>query len=163
MKIRLFRISNLFREGFGKSLIAMFCLLCLLPTVILLLSGFFHWIYLLLILALNLVGFFTVYFGFPGKAEIYEGVISYSEYYEVSKGDRKRLSFTVTDIREIEYLQNSIEKSLDIGRIRFRGNADVNPPLKNHERGITHFYLCGIPNFAKFKESFMNSNYQKAE
>ncbi len=161
MKIRLHRISNLFREGVWKNLLVLFSLLFVLPTLLILLTVGFHPIYLLLVLALNLVGFFTLYFGFPGKAEIYEGVITYSEYYEVSKGDRKRVTFTVTDIRDVEFLQNSFEKRLHIGRIRFRGNAEVNPPLKNSEQRITHFCLCGIPDFEGFKEQISNMNPQK--
>ena len=163
MKIRLNRISNLFREGFLRMLLITFSLLFVLPNLLLLLLGSFHWIYLVLILLLNLVAFLTLYFGFPGKAEFYEGVISYSEYYEISRGDRKRLSFTVTDVREVEFLQNSFEKARDIGRIRFRGTAEITPPLKNTEQKITHFCLCGIPNFAEFEKQLSTQYSKKAE
>ena len=163
MKIRLRRVSNLFREGFLKTILISFSLLFVLPNLLLLLLGFFHWIYLVLILLLNLVAFFTLYLGFPEKAEFYEGVICYSEYYEVSRGDRKRLNFTVTDIREVEFLQNSFEKARDIGRIRFRGNAEVTPPLRNTEQRITHFYLCGIPIFSEFEKHLSIQYPKKAE
>jgi hypothetical protein len=152
MKLRLRRVSNLFREEVRKNLLALFCLLFVLPVLLVLLTAGFHPIYLSLIVVLNLIGFFTIYFGFAGKAEIYEGVITYSEYYEASKGDRKRVTFTVTDIHDVEFLQNAFEKRHDIGRIRFRGNAEVSPPFKNTEQRVTHFGLCGIPNFEDFKE-----------
>ncbi len=152
MKLRLHRISNLFREDVRKNLLILFCVVFIIPMLLILLTVGFHPIYLSLVIVLNLIGFFTIYFGFAGKAEIYEGVITYSEYYEASKGERKRVTFTVTDIREVEFLQNSFEKRHNIGRIRFRGNAEVNPPFKNTEQKVTHFGLYGIPNFEEFRE-----------
>lgn len=151
MKLRLCRLSNLFRAELQKNCLLLAGLFLVLPVVLILLLVGLHPLLLALTVALNAVGFVTLLLGYPGSLQICEGVLSFAEYYEVSRGERKKIHFTVTDIRDVEYLQNRLEKRLNIGRIRFRGNAELEPCYHLPRTQCMCFQLCGIPDFLSFQ------------
>ncbi len=66
-----------------------------------------------------------------------------------------KVSYTVTNIEEVEFQQNSFEKIFDIGRISFKGKATFTAkrdldriPEKNT------FTVYGIPRFSEFQDFF---------
>lgn len=66
-----------------------------------------------------------------------------------------KVSYTVTNIEEVEFQQNSFEKIFDIGRISFKGKATFTAkrdldriPEKNT------FTVYGIPRFSEFQALF---------
>ena len=77
-----------------------------------------------------------------------------------SNDDRKRIHFTVTDVRDMEFIQNKLERRLNIGRILFRGNAEMDPVYPLKESQSTIFLLCGIPHFAEFQAKMEQGDKQ---
>ena len=147
MTLRLHRISVFYRRAFWINCLTLGTLFLLLPLVILLLAGAFHVWFVLPLVGLNVIGFFSLLLGYPGKLEINGGTLSYTENYEITKGERKRLHFTVTEISDVEYLQSDFERKRNIGRIRFRGVAEIEPAAALKDRRIMFFEIDGIPDF----------------
>ena len=147
MTVRLHRTSNFYRRAFWINCLTLGSLFLLLPLVVLLLAGAFHIWFVLPLLALNLIGFFSLLFGYPGKLELNRGALSYTENYEITKGERKKLHFTVTEMSDVEYLQSDSERKRNVGRIRFRGVAEIEPRAALKDRKISFFEIDGIPNF----------------
>ncbi len=162
MIIRLHWISNLFRREFQRNCLILGSIFLILPLLILLLLDAFHAVFVIPLLALNLLGFFSLLLGYPRKAEFRNGVLTYTENYEISKGERRRLHFRITEIRQVEYIQNKLEKRLNIGRLRFRGTAEIEPAQALKERKIVFFELCGIPDFESFSECLEKELPEKA-
>lgn len=153
MKLRLRRFSNLFCRDVFVTVLLLGGLFFLAPTLLILLSEITY-VFLLPLWAFDLLLFFTYLFGFPARAQINGGVLSYTEYYEISKGERKKIHFAVTDVRDVEYVQNKLERKLNIGRIYFRGNAEMDPVYPLKENRATILRLCGITDFEAFREQF---------
>ena len=149
MTLRLHRIFNLFRREFWKSYLVPGIAFFAVPLLALILLDAFHFLYVGIIVGLNLIGFFSLLAGYPRRATLRDGVLTYTENYEISKGERRRLHFRITEIRQVEFIQNNLEKRLNVGRIRFRGPAEVEPAsaLKDHK--IVFFQLCGVVDFDK--------------
>ncbi len=156
MKLKLNRLSNLFRVSFWKNCLILGCIFLLLPLLLLLSLDAFVWPFVLAIVAINLIGFLSLLMGYPRRAELHEGVLSYSENFEVSAGERRRLYFRISNITQVELIQNRLEKKLNIGRIRFRGTAEVEPAKALKGRELVSFELCGITEFDAFSEALRN-------
>ena len=150
MTVRLHRSSVFYRRAFWMDCLTLGGLFLLLPLVILLLAGAFHIWFILPLLVLNGIGFFSLWWGYPGKLCVDHGVLSYTENYEITKGERRRLHFTITNISDVEYLQSESEKRRNVGRIRFRGEAEIQPSAVLKDRKITYFEIDGIPDFDRF-------------
>ena len=154
MTLRLYRIFNLLRREFWKNCIFLGVVFLILPTLVLILLDAFHILYVGIIVALNLIGLISLLAGYPNKAQLRDGVLTYTENYEVSKGERRRLHFRITEIRQVELVQNRLEKRLNVGRIRFRGTAEVEPAAALKEHKIVFFQLCGVADFDKVSKQF---------
>jgi hypothetical protein len=51
----------------------------------------------------------------------------------------------------VEYRQTAFERLFDVGRIRFRGDAEVEPGgVLSHTGGVV-FEIAGIPHFRRFR------------
>ena len=151
MTFRLYRFFNLYRKEFWKNCLILGSVFCLIPLLTLLLLDAFHWAWVLSVIGLNVIGFLSILLGYPGKAELHDGVLTYTENYEISKGERRRLHFRISEIRQVEYLQSDFEKKRNVGRIRFRGTAEIEPSSALKDRKIVFFQLCGISNFDEYK------------
>ncbi len=160
MKFRLKRFSNLFCRDVFLTVLFLGSLFFLVPTLLILVTEI-HPIFLLPLWAFDLLLLGTYLLGFPSRAQISDGVLSFTEYYEISKGERKKIHFTVTDVRDVEYVQNKLERKLNIGRIYFRGNAEMDPVYPLKENRATTFRLCGITDFEAFAEQFESLMNQK--
>ena len=88
MKLRLNRLSNLFRREVKTACLVLFFVL---PVLILLAYGALNPLFFLLILGFNLVFFFTMLFSFPGSVRLYDGSLSFSEYRDLSGGGRRKI------------------------------------------------------------------------
>ena len=152
MTWHLNRLSNLFRRELWKNCAVLGSIFLIMPLLTLLLLDAFHFLYVGIVVGLNLIGFLSLIAGYPSQAELRDGVLTYTENYEIVKGERRRLHFRITDIRQVEYYQNRLEKKLNIGRIRFRGTAEIEPAAVLKDRKISFFQLCGIPNFDTLSE-----------
>ena len=147
MTLRLYRIFNLLRREFWKSYTVLGIVFFVIPLLALILLDAFHFLYVAIILGLNLIGFFSMLAGYPARATYRDGVLTYTENYEITKGERRRLHFRITEIRQVELVQNSLEKRLNVGRIRFRGTAEVEPVSALKEHKLVFFQLCGVSDF----------------
>lgn len=151
MKLRLWRVFSLFRRDVRMNFLTLGAIFFLVPLVILALTGALVWWTLLGLLALNLIWFLTYLLGCPSTLRLEGDTAEFTEYYEVRKGDHKRLHFTVTAVRQVEYRQTAFERLFDVGRIRFRGDAEVEPSgVLSHTGGIV-FEIAGIPHFQSFR------------
>ena len=155
MMIRMCRIFNVCRRAFLGECLVLGGIFLLLPLLILYLLDGFYPVFVVAIVGMNLIGAFVRLLGYPSKAEFRDGVLTYTENYEISKGERRRLHFRITEIRQVELIQNKFEKRFNIGRIRFRGTAEIEPiaPLKG--RTIVFFELCGIRDFQAVSKRLM--------
>ena len=149
MTLRLYRIFNLLRREFWKSYMVLGIVFFAIPLLGLILLDAFHFLYVSIIFGLNLIGFISMLAGYPARATYRDGVLTYTENYEITKGERRRLHFRITEIRQVELVQNSLEKRLNVGRIRFRGTAEVEPASALEEHKIVFFQLCGVSDFEK--------------
>ena len=156
MTLRLYRIFNLLRREFWKSYTVLGIVFFVIPLLALILLDAFHFLYVAIILGLNLIGFFSMLAGYPSRATYRDGVLTYTENYEITKGERRCLHFRITEIRQVELVQNSLEKRLNVGRIRFRGTAEVEPASALKEHKLVFFQLCGVSNFDKVSKMFEN-------
>lgn len=151
MKIRLLRVFNLFRRDVLMNFLVLGGIFFLLPLVLLAVTKtLVPWTFIGLS-ALNLIWILTYLLGCPATLRIEGDTAEFSEYYEVRKGDRKRLHFTVTAIRQMEYRQTAFERLFDVGRICFRGDAEVEPHGALTRTGGVVFRIAGIPHFKKFR------------
>ncbi len=150
MKMRLNILSNLFRREVLITCLLLGGIFFVIPSIILLVNQA-HPVFYLLLLLLNLLCLIGYLCSFALSAEFDEGTVIFTEYHETAKGDRKRIHFTVTDVRDMEFIQNKLERRLNIGRILFRGNAEMDPVYPLKESQSTIFLLCGIPHFAEFQ------------
>lgn len=152
MKIRLLRIFNLFRRDFLMTCLTLGAIFFLLPLLLLIVSGSLVWWTFLLLLGLNLIWFLTYLLGCPSVLRVWEETLEFSEYYEVRKGDRKKIHFSVSEVRDMEFLQTRFERLFNVGRIRFRGEADTEPStILNGSRSVV-FRIAGIPHFSDFRQ-----------
>ena len=156
MNLKLNRLSNLFRASLWKNCLILGSIFLLLPLVLLWVFDAVILPFVLAIVALNLIGFFSLLLGYPRRADFYDGELSYSENFEVSLGERRRVYFRISNISQVEFLQNRLEERLNIGRIRFRGTAEVEPTDAFKGRELVCFELCGITEFDVFSEMLRN-------
>jgi len=156
MKLKLNRLSNLFRASLWKNCLILGSIFLLIPLILLLVFDAFILPFVLIVIALNLIGFFSLLLGYPRRADFYGGELSYSENFEVSLGERRRVYFRISNISQVEFLQNRLEERLNIGRIRFRGTAEVEPADALKGRELVCFELCGITEFDVFSEMLRN-------
>ena len=66
-----------------------------------------------------------------------------------------KVSYTVTDIKDVELCQNGFEALFDIGHIKFSGKTEFT--AKKHSERVKpkeSFVIYGIKNFALFKSDF---------
>ena len=110
MKLRLWRVFNLFRRNVLMNFLTLGAIFFLIPLVILALTGTLAGWTFLGLLALNLVWVLTYLLGCPSSLRLEGDTAEFTEYYEVRKGDHKRLHFTVTAVRQVEYRQTAFEK-----------------------------------------------------
>ena len=151
MKIRLWRVFSLFRRDILMSFLTLGAIFFLLPLVLLALTrSLALWTFLGL-LALNLVWILTYLLGCPATLRLDGDTAEFTEYYEVRRGDRKRIHFTVTSVRQVEYRQTAFERLFDVGRVRFRGDAETEPNGILSHTGGTVFEIAGIPHFRRFR------------
>ena len=151
MKLRLWRVFNLFRRNVLMNFLTLGAIFFLIPLVILALTGTLAGWTFLGLLALNLVWVLTYLLGCPSSLRLEGDTAEFTEYYEVRKGDHKRLHFTVTAVRQVEYRQTAFERLFDVGRIRFRGDAEVEPGgVLSHTGGVV-FEIAGISHFRRFR------------
>lgn len=151
MKLRLWRVFNLFRRNVLMNFLTLGAIFFLIPLVILALTRTLAGWTFLGLLALNLVWVLTYLLGCPSSLRLEGDTAEFTEYYEVRKGDHKRLHFTVTAVRQVEYRQTAFERLFDVGRIRFRGDAEVEPGgVLSHTGGVV-FEIAGIPHFRRFR------------
>lgn len=68
-----------------------------------------------------------------------------------------KVSYSVTEIKDIEFHQNAIEKIFDVGHVSFSGNATFSAK-RDLERipDKNDFVIYGIKHFSQFKTSFLN-------
>lgn len=147
MMIRMCRIFNVCRRAFLRDCLVLGGIFLLFPLLILYLLDGFHPVFVLAIVGMNLIGAFGRLLGYPSKAEFRDGVLTYTENYEISKGERRRLHFRIAEIRQVELIQSNLEKRFNIGRIRFRGTAEIEPTAALKGRTVVFFELCGIRDF----------------
>ena len=152
MTFRLHRIFNLYRKEFWKNCLILGSIFFLIPLLTLLLLDAFQLIWVLSVVGVNVIGFLSLLWGYPRRVVLRDGVLTYTENYEISKGERRRLHFRISEIRQVEYLQSDFEKKRNVGRIRFRGTAEIEPATAIKERKIVFFELCGISNFDAFSK-----------
>lgn len=151
MKIRLCRVFNLFRRDVLLNFLTLGAIFFLLPLIVLAWTrSLVLWTFLGLA-ALNLIWVLTYLLGCPSVLRLDGDTAEFAEYYEVRKGDHKRLHFTVTSVRQIEYRQTAFERLFDMGRIRFRGDAEVEPSGILPQTGGMAFEIAGIPHFRRFR------------
>lgn len=151
MKIRLWRVFSLFRRDVLLNFLTLGAIFFLIPLILLALTQTLVWWTLLGLVALNLIWVLTYLLGCPSSLRMEGDRAEFTEYYEVRKGDHKRLHFIVTAIRQVEYRQTAFERLFDIGRIRFRGDAEVEPSGILPQTGGIVFEIAGIPHFRDFR------------
>ena len=156
MTLRLYRIFNLLRRDFWRSYAVPGIVFFLIPLLVLIALDAFHLLYVAIVLGLNLIGFLSVLAGYPAKVVFQNGVLTYTENYEITKGERRRLHFRIADVREVELIQNRLEKRFNVGRIRFRGTAEIEPASALKEHKIVFFQLCGASDFDRISEMLTN-------
>ncbi len=151
MKIKLFRIFNLLRPQF-----------LFLFVVAIILTAIFSSIDKFNIVITIFIVFFLAMFIYPKTLEINENVYIYSE--RVLKPRPKisfvrktrsfvKVHFNVTEIQNLEFHQNFIEKLFDVGHISFQGktNFEIDKnDLENEELVNNNHLIYGIPNFKEF-------------
>ena len=121
MKLRLWRVFNLFRRNVLMNFLTLGAIFFLIPLVILALTGTLAGWTFVGLLALNLVWVLTYLLGCPSSLRLEGDTAEFTEYYEVRKGDHKRLHFTVTAVRQVEYRQTALPR--ETGRTRGVGRA----------------------------------------
>ena len=91
MKLRLWRVFNLFRRNVLMNFLTLGAIFFLIPLVILALTGTLAGWTFVGLLALNLVWVLTYLLGCPSSLRLEGDTAEFTEYYEVRKGDHKRL------------------------------------------------------------------------
>ena len=175
MTVRLFRIFNVFsKEGATYAVfLGLFIIISLTggttaeigshseKTAYILTSSF--WLLAFL--------FFVFIIIFPGKLFISENTVCYKRSVRLRRIDAsfivknrvsRRVSFTVSNIRDIEFLQNPIERFFNVGRLRFSGDTEYegNIPYSFEVPEREYHTVCGIPNFRQFQkdiDKYINS------
>lgn len=147
MQIRLQRLFNLCRREFLLKVLMLVGIFFLTPLLILILArALVLWTFLGL-LALNLIWFLTYLLGCPSRLRMDGEQAEFSAYYEVRRGDHKQLHFTVTGVRQLEFRQSAVERLFNVGRIRFRGEAETDPAGVLGGSATMSFEIAGIPHF----------------
>lgn len=152
MKIRLCRWFNLFRKPFLNKVLTLGAIFFLVPLLLLLALRAVAWWTVLLLVGLNLIWFLTYLLGCPATLHVWENALEFTEYYEVRQGDHRRIHFTVSALRDVEYRQNALERRLDVGRLCFRGDVEAEPSVIPGGTKPTVFQIAGIPHFKRFRE-----------
>ena len=148
MKYSLSRIFNIFRPSFGL-LIIFLSLIFLLSIIV---NGFNIMKVLEIVIVLII---FVIFYplNYPKNIEINENQLRYRQlvrlYNKYGHGSKSiKVSYTITNITNIEYHQNSVEKIFNVGHICFQGETiihdskhveEVFVPLCHRIYGITKF------------------------
>ena len=151
MKIKLFRIFNLLRPQFLFLFVVAIILTAIFSSI-----GKFN-----IVIAIFIVLFLGMFL-YPKTLEINENVYIYSECVLEPRPKisfvRKTRSFVkahfkVTEVKNLEFHQNFIEKLFDVGHISFEGEtafAIYKIDLENVELVNNNHLIYGIPNFKEF-------------
>lgn len=99
----------------------------------------------------------------PSKVTFSQKSIEFEDYIHIkpssahSKGFHfQKVHYTVSNLYNIEYRQNYIEKLLNIGHISFSGNTRFTASKHLEEIEMPKFFrIYGIPNFSSFKENVL--------
>ena len=116
------------------------------------------------VLGVNIIMVFDLMYHSPKSILIDGDSIKFDEYARIKKafytkhGFRwRRVSYTVYDVRDVELYQNGFEKLFDVGRIYFKGRAEVTAKRDLDQIIAKHeFTFYGVKNFSLVKREFMN-------
>ena len=136
-------IAGISFNSFDKSSIAEFISIFVIINAITIISLVFH-----------CPDSFTVI----GKSLEFDDYISLRPEFRYGKGFWwLKVSYSVTEIKNVEFHQNVIEKIFDVGHISFSGKATFSAK-RDLERipDKNDFVIYGIKHFSQFKTSFLN-------
>lgn len=96
----------------------------------------------------------------PLKISIYNGFVDFDDHIFLRLDGRNgfwwvKVRYSVSDICDMEFHQNFIEKMFDVGHIYFKGKATLISNIDNdkiEEKNV--FTLYGIKDFGEFKHCF---------
>ncbi len=96
----------------------------------------------------------------PGKISIYNGFMDFDDYTLLRYGSGKgfwwvKIRYSVSDIYDMEFHQNFIEKMFDVGHIYFKGKAMFTASRDvDRIKEKDNFTIYGVKNFEEFKRCF---------
>ena len=103
----------------------------------------------------------------PKKLFLYRGTAEFDDYITMWPKEFVatgfwwlKVSYTVTEIEEIQFRQNAFEKLFNTGRISFSGETTFTAKRDEDRIKIKEpFVICGIRNFSEFQKT--HSEYRK--
>ncbi len=115
----------------------------------------------------NIFAILAMLFYFPKRLSVGGGTVEFDEYIEMKpsvpsfvriRGGlwRLKVSYSVCQIKNVEFGQNPVEKLFDVGHVSFGGKATFTAKrdVDRIEEKDT-FTIYGIKHFSKFKAEFM--------
>ena len=146
--IRLNRLFLLGNAEYRKAFVFVVAAFGLLPLVVLLCCGALAWWNLLLIVLLDTVICVTLALEYPRVLWLRAGTLEFNERFTVGRGSSVRAMVTLTDLREVSFVQNPLEKKFGVARLCLTGTPSVEyTGLTREDKPMsskTHYVFCGV-------------------
>jgi hypothetical protein len=111
--------------------------------------------------AANIIFIIKLLLNNPRKIQIDGNSMAFNDFIRIrsmySKHGRSiKVSYSVSDINELEFHQNAVEKMFDVGHITFKGTATFTSKQRYMDRipDKNSFSIYGIRDFALFKSEY---------
>lgn len=164
---RLNRLFNIFNPKVYKYLLSVNALLLVWGIIGISLDKVATREFVCLIVIVNLITIPIMIVHCPKRLFFYRGTAEFDDYISMKpKGIMStnfwwlKVSYTVTEIKQIQFRQNVFEKLFDVGRIFFSGETTFTAKRDEDRIQIKEpFVICGIRNFSEFQDT--HSAYRK--
>ncbi len=163
-KIRLNRLFNIFSPKMYKFLLVINSVLLILGIYFICVNKQSIIIYLSSVALVNIIAVVNIVLHCPKTILINKEMAEFDDYINMRPRYLHgngfwwlKVSYSVTDIKDIQFYQNVIEKIFNAGHISFSGKAvftckrDIDR-VKERDK----FVVYGIKNFSCFKQNFYN-------
>lgn len=146
--IRLNRFFLLGNGEYRKTFLFIVTVFGLIPMILLISTHALAWWNVLLLFLLNSICCVIVSLEYPGKLYFEAGTINFTERYSSTRGSAVRANVTLTDLREIRFAQNRVERLFGVARLCLTATPQAEytgtfrEDIPKYPR--THFVFCGV-------------------
>lgn len=147
-KIRLNRLFLLGNAEYRRTFLIVLVMFVLLPVILLICFGALAWWNVLLLVLLDAVICVGVALKYPRTLWFRGGTLEFEENFVSGRSSAIRAMVTLTDLRDVRFVQNAVERRFGVARLCLTATPQVEytgalrEDLPRYSK--THYVFCGI-------------------